>query len=80
MLEVEIQLMSKRKEKIERFEKENQKLKERLYKNKSTPEVKKPESELNQIRDDIERNQKEIRQTITKIRDTNKRKEVEKCN
>jgi len=58
MLEVENELNDKRKEKIERLTKENQKLRDKLDKNKDNTPKKASAMELKKVRDEIEMIQK----------------------
>ena len=58
MLEVENELNDKRNEKIERLTKENQKLRDKLDKNKDNTPKKASANELKKVRDEIEMIQK----------------------
>lgn len=70
--------MQKRKEKIENFEKDNQKLKQKLDKNKSnTPEKPSP-SEIERVKDEILTVQKNLKIMLKKNRNVIKTQEKEK--
>jgi len=76
-MRVENDLINKRKEKVDKFTKDNQKLKEKLSKGREATPQKPSRSEVDKVKREIEEIQKQIEVQKKKNRDIQKKKETE---